>query len=266
MNNSMISSSVSLAGIQQKIDVISGNIANVNTVGYKSKDATFEDTLTRVQDQSKQYDLPGRKSPLGYNLGFGSYLAASTYNMSQGSLQETGKETDFAIQGNALFAVDAGGTQAWTREGDFQLSPDSNGDLFLTTNQGYFVLDTNGQPIQVANGSHIRVDAQGNVTEIDLAGNENVVAQLNLVEVARPESLVEAGGNLYKLAAGANASNVFNPVTDQASVRQGFLEQSNVDLTKEMTDLTQAQRAYQLAARALTSSDNMMSIANNLRG
>ena len=90
MNNSMISAKVSMTAIQQRLDVISDNIANVNTAGYKSKQANFEDVLTRVQQQDDKYKQDGRSTPMGYNLGFGARLVNLTRDMSQGSMKETG--------------------------------------------------------------------------------------------------------------------------------------------------------------------------------
>ncbi|MBE7681662.1 MULTISPECIES: flagellar hook-basal body protein [Paenibacillus] len=278
MNNSMISAKVSMTAIQQRLDVISDNIANVNTAGYKSKQAAFEDVLTRVQQQPDKYKLDGRSTPMGYNLGFGARLTSVTKDMSQGTLNETGNPTDLAIEGNAMFAVEANGQKMWTRQGAFHFVPDPTPNpnpnapqmMVLVNGEGYFALDRQGNRITAPNNSKVAFDEKGNL--LIRRGNEanaTIGAQLQLVDIERPEGLVQYADNLFGLDAGLTEDDVFgaNAATRDsvATIRAGFLEQSNVDLTQEMALLMQGQRTYQLAARALTSSDSMAGLANTIR-
>ncbi|ANS76133.1 hypothetical protein AWM70_17360 [Paenibacillus yonginensis] len=278
MNNSLISSKVSLNSLQQRLDLLADNIANLNTNGYKSKDASFVDTLTRVQQQEKDMtQLTGRSTPSGYNLGFGTKLSGLSLNFTQGAIKDTGLPTDVAIQGNALFRVrDANGSVAWTRAGNFQLHPDPSipGQAALVTSEGYSVLDTTGQPVSVPAGGKLQIGADGTLTVTDGTGTFDM-GRLQLDYVNRPEGLVELTDNRYGLVSGAVQGDVLtavdtlvdgDPRFNKVSVRQGALEQSNVDISKEMTDMLQVQRAYQLSARALTSSEAMMNMANHLRG
>jgi len=274
----MISAKVSMTAIQQRLDVISDNIANVNTAGYKSKQAAFEDVLTRVQQQPDKYKLDGRSTPMGYNLGFGARLTSVTKDMSQGTLNETGSPTDLAIEGNAMFAVEANGQKMWTRQGAFHFVPDPtpNPDpnapqmMVLVNGEGYFALDRQGNRITAPNNSKVAFDEKGNL--LIRRGNEanaTIGAQLQLVDIERPEGLVQYADNLFGLDAGLTEDDVFgaNAATRDAvaTIRAGYLEQSNVDLTQEMALLMQGQRTYQLAARALTSSDSMAGLANTIR-
>ncbi|WP_337033273.1 flagellar hook-basal body protein [Paenibacillus illinoisensis] len=278
MNNSMISAKVSMTAIQQRLDVISDNIANVNTAGYKSKQAVFEDVLTRVQQQPDKYKLDGRSTPMGYNLGFGARLTSVTKDMSQGTLNETGSPTDLAIEGNAMFAVEANGQKMWTRQGAFHFVPDPTPNpnpnapqmMVLVNGEGYFALDRQGNRITAPNNSKVAFDEKGNL--LIRRGNEanaTIGAQLQLVDIERPEGLVQYADNLFGLDAGLTEDDVFgaNAATRDAvaTIRAGYLEQSNVDLTQEMALLMQGQRTYQLAARALTSSDSMAGLANTIR-
>ncbi|WP_127537236.1 flagellar hook-basal body protein [Paenibacillus illinoisensis] len=278
MNNSMISAKVSMTAIQQRLDVISDNIANVNTAGYKSKQAAFEDVLTRVQQQPDKYKLDGRSTPMGYNLGFGARLTSVTKDMSQGTLNETGSPTDLAIEGNAMFAVEANGQKMWTRQGAFHFVPDPTPNpnpnapqmMVLVNGEGYFALDRQGNRITAPNNSKVAFDEKGNL--LIRRGNEanaTIGAQLQLVDIERPEGLVQYADNLFGLDAGLTENDVFgaNAATRDAvaTIRAGYLEQSNVDLTQEMALLMQGQRTYQLAARALTSSDSMAGLANTIR-
>ncbi|MNS37495.1 Flagellar basal-body rod protein FlgG [compost metagenome] len=273
MNNSMISSAVSMAGIQQRLDLLADNIANVNTVGYKSKGATFEDTLTSIVKQEAGMGRTGRATPLGVNVGYGSRMTSVSRDYSQGPIKDTGNDTDLAIQGNGLFAVQANGQKAWTREGDFHIQPDpkDNKLAYLVTNQGYYVLDKNNAPITVPAGSKLQIDAYGNIKATLGQTTTNLGQAIQLVSPQRPEALEQRADNLFVLTAGARETDVLVgndtlPQNQQASLRQGALEQSNVDLTTEMSEMLQVQRAYQLSARALTSSDTMTNLANNLRG
>lgn len=103
MNNSTISAAVSMSSLQQRLDIIADNLANMDTNGYKSKQGSFEDVLTRVQQQSDDYDQPGRSTPLGFNMGFGTYVPSISTNWEEGPLKETGSPTDLALQGNGLW-------------------------------------------------------------------------------------------------------------------------------------------------------------------
>lgn len=272
MNNSMISAMVSMSSIQQRLDLMAENIANLNTTGYKRKEASFEDTLTRVKKQESAMQLPGRATPNGFDMGFGSRVAGITTNFTQGSIKVTDLPTDFAIEGNALFAVLTENGRAFTRAGDFHLQPDpADGEnAYLVTSLGHFVLNEEGEPITVATGSELKVDAQGNITTV--SGNEITEAgRIQLLTPIRQEALTAVDGNLFTLVAGAVEADVLAetaslPLEQQAQIRQGALEGSNVNLTDEMAEMLQVQRAYQLAARALTSSETMAGLVNTLRG
>ncbi|KRE94564.1 flagellar biosynthesis protein FlgG [Paenibacillus sp. Soil766] len=287
MNNSMINSSVSMHSLQQKLDILSNNIANVNTNGFKKKEASFEDVLTNVQAQPEGFRQQGRFSPLGFNQGWGSRLVQIQTNLAQGPIQPTGNTTDFAIQGDGLFEVavskvDENGNQvfqpAWTRNGAFSLTPDGQGGTVLTTKEGHYVADIDGSPINVPSGIRPAVEKDGTIkgyNEQDPAAAPVTLGQIKLVRVVRPQLLQDVGDNLYTLPTGITEGEKANILQDvngvaateatRVSLMQGFLEQSNVTLSDEMTDLVIVQRALQLNSRAITSSDQMMNMANNLR-
>ncbi|GGA13773.1 flagellar basal-body rod protein FlgG [Paenibacillus marchantiophytorum] len=286
MNNSMINSSVSMHSLQQKLDILSNNIANVNTNGFKKKEASFEDVLTNVKSQPEGFRQQGRFSPLGFNQGWGSKLVQIQTNLAQGPIQSTGNTTDFAIQGDGLFEVsvskiDENGNAvfqpAWTRNGAFSLTPDNNGGTILTTKEGHYVTSVNGTPIRVPAGLKPVVQENGTVmgySEQNPSAAALNLGQIKLVRVVRPQLLQDVGDNLYTIPAGITAAEKANILQDvngldttnnRVTLMQGFLEQSNVTLSDEMTDLVIVQRALQLNSRAITSSDQMMNIANNLR-
>jgi len=269
MNGSMINAMVSMSGLQQKLDIMADNIANVNTVGYKRKDASFQDLLTNTKEQTADFKEPGRLSPMNYTQGWGSRLMGIQPDLTQGPLNPTDNALDIAIEGNALYQVQTLEGMAYTRNGAFQLSLQSDGRAVLATSEGYPVLGENDQPIVLPPNRSIRVDADGTVQAIAQDDTATPVGRLKLMQVTRPMMLTAVSDNLYAVADGVNVEDVLRTVTagegSDIAVRQGFLEQSNVDLTSEMTELINVQRAYQLSARALTSSDTMMGLANSLR-
>lgn len=273
MNNSQISAAVSMSSLQQRLDIIASNVANLSTEGYKSKEGAFEDVLTRVQQQSADYNQPGRATPLGFNIGFGVRLSQISNNWEEGPLKETGNPTDLAIQGNGLFGVQVNGNTVYTRQGDFHFTPDpaNAANMVLVDNQGHSILNTQGNPLTVPAGSIVAIDETGQV--LTKQREDGPVTRGPRIMIAEPlsrDALQAMDGNYYKVADGIPAAQAF--VTRGANeapgvgVRSGALEQSNVDLSKEMTELMQIQRTYQLAARALTSSDQMLGLANNMRG
>ncbi|GAK41287.1 hypothetical protein TCA2_3778 [Paenibacillus sp. TCA20] len=273
MNNSMISALVSMQSLQQRLNVIADNVANVDTVGYKSKQASFEDVLTTFQEQASPLNRDGRATPLGFTQGYGIQMVSLAQDMTQGEMNATGNPTDLAIEGNALFAVDVNGEKAWTRAGNFQFVPDpaDQDRMRLVTAEGYAVLGRDGEGITAPVNSSAAVDASGNLlVRIGNSPNAAIAGQLQFVEPMRPEGLSASADNLYALAPGATEAEVFGEnaaarVPAGASIRSGYLETSNVDLTAEMTKMLEVQRTYQLAARALSSSDTMLNLANNMR-
>ncbi|GAB7055731.1 MULTISPECIES: flagellar hook-basal body protein [Paenibacillus] len=291
MNNSMITSSVSMHALQQKLDLAANNIANVNTTGYKRREASFQDVLTSVKQQPQGFQREGRLTPLGYNQGWGAKLVAAQLNLAQGSLQATDSPLDMAIEGSGLFEIstvvldaDNNPVQAtrWTRNGSFQLSPSADpldpDNMLLTTKDGHYVMGTDDNPIRIPINHRIQISPDGvimayNETEPGAAPIE--VGQIKLVRAVRPQLLQQLGDNLYSLPGNitpAQQEEILQTVTaannevDPITVRQGFLEQSNVNLSDEMTELISIQRAFQLNSRAISSSDQMMNLANSLRG
>lgn len=288
MNHSMINSMVSMNGLQQKLDIMANNMANINTTGYKRKEATFEDILTNMRQQPQGFQRVGRLSPLGFTQGWGAKLSQVTTNFAQGTMKDTGNATDLALEGNGLFKVrvpsgdpNLPARDLYTRDGAFELSVMENDpdNVYLATKEGHLVMGADNNPISIPQGYKFAVDADGIVRayngSVPEAGSE-VRGQLSIVRVLRPQFLQQVGGNLFTIPAGIAANqqdinNILQPVTagstleQPITIRQGFLEQSNVNMADEMTELLSVQRAFQLSSRALTSSDTMMNLANNLR-
>lgn len=276
MNQSIISASVAMSSLQRKMDVISDNVANLDTHGYKRKTASFADVLTNVTNQLPEFQLPGRATPLGYTNGYGSRISSITRDFSQGEPVVTNIPTDLALIGNGLFEVATPEGPAYVREGDFQMSPLEGGASLLTNRDGYPIVSTDGGTIEIQQGYQMKIDTAGVVYEVDPATSEAIeVGVIRTVQPIKPELLQQLANNLYVIPPGVDANAVLQQLdlTNVAvdgnvplTVRQGALENSNVSMIDEMTDLIQAQRAYQMASRALASGDAMSGLANSIRG
>ena len=292
MNQSMINASVTMNGLMRKLDVIARNMSNMSTDGFKKQEATFEDLLTTAKRQSDKQMLPGRLTQSGLTIGSGARLSQVHLNMAQGTLRLTDNPYDLAIEGDALFevglrTVDANGDTvfepAWTRNGAFRTSiiPNDEANSMLTTTEGGPVYNTNGEPVLIPSGRQFTIDTAGNVYVAppeDSNGLPELVATLKLVRAVRPQLLQTHGDNIFVLpdqfsTPEARAQlmqqldmSTYEEGTAPIHVRQGFLEGSNVEMPEEMSELIQVQRAFQLSARALSSSDTMMDLANKLRG
>ncbi|MFD0714927.1 flagellar hook-basal body protein [Paenibacillus sp. GCM10027626] len=273
MNSSMINAMVSMNGSQQKLDLLADNIANLNTVGYKRKGGTFADLLTTLTNQPKDFELSGRTSPRGFQLGSGARFLGIQPDLSQGALVQTNEPFDLAIAGDALFELQTKeGKRAYTRNGAMQLTIDQTSRIaYLTTKDGYTVVGTDGNRIEIPKeADSVRIEEDGSVFGVTTSGRPFTLGQIRLVKVTNPAMLSQVADNLFVIAEGMNENNVLQRavagVDSDISIRQGYIEQSNVNMTEEMTELINVQRAYQLSARALTSSDTMMGLANNLRG
>lgn len=272
MNNSMITALVSMNGIQRKLDTIADNIANLDTVGYKQKDLSFEDTLTSVMQQPKDFRQQGRFSPLGYTTGYGVRTGDVTRDMTGGPLEQTNNPLDLAIEGSGMFAVEVGGKRAYTREGGFHFAPDPSDpdSMVLLNNQGYYVLNEKNQHIKAPDDAKVAIDPHGKVL-VDQAGVITEAGRLKVLKPLREDALQQMDGNLFVVPGSMTEAQVFEVpanggLPEDTSIRSGYLEKSNVDYMGQITEMMQMQRAYQLAARAIASSDTLMNLANNMRG
>lgn len=278
MNNTMINSLNGMQAMQQKLDSISNNVANANTTGYKSRDTYFGELLTSRLQQPDQFNqLAGRTSPKGLDIGYGSKVNLTLGNFTQGPQQETGVATDMMLAGENIFftlAPDSSYDDSqlrFTRDGNFKL--DANGSLVTST--GYYVLSTDGEPIIIPENTKFTVDTQGRVIVEYGDGNTEEIGALDIKQINNPQVLEQVGMNQFKIPQEFRADqykvinedfSLIDDTTGLYKVVQGSLEGSNIDMGKEMVQLNEAQRVYQLLSRSLSISDQMMGITNNLRG
>ena len=252
MYNIMNNSITGMSANQGKIDIISNNIANSQTTGYKKLEAGFLDLYT---DTLSRQSYPHN----GDNLitGTGVRISNATRNLTQGALKETGISTDIAIDGDGYFRViSSDGSYKYTRSGEFNF--DLNGKL--VDSYGNF-LDisydngVNGQDLNLSNGD-LTINNKG---EVFL--NKQNIGSITLYMPQGNHDFTSVGDSLFALNEGAEVYVVDNP-----KVYQGYVEMSNVSMQVEMTDLIMAQRAFQINSRGVQAIDEMWGMINNLKG
>jgi flagellar basal-body rod protein FlgG len=247
---------------QMNVEVISNNIANMNTTGFKRQRAEFQDLLYQSHERvgSTSSDS-GTIVPSGVQIGLGVKTAAVYTISEQGNLQSTDNPMDMAINGNGYFQILLpSGETAYTRAGSFQLSPTGE----IVTTDGYTVQPSITIP---ANAVNVTVNASGEVL-VNVAGSiaEQNVGQLQLASFANPAGLDPRGDNLFLETSASGTATTGTPGgTGYGSILQGFLETSNVNTVTEITNLISAQRAYEMNSKVIQTSDEMLSTINRLR-
>ncbi|HHW03959.1 MAG TPA: flagellar basal-body rod protein FlgG [Thermoanaerobacterales bacterium] len=267
MMRALWSASSGMLAQQLNVDIISNNLANVNTTGFKKNRLEFKDLLYDTLKRPDVYQQ-GLGNPIGLQVGHGVRPSATTRTFTEGNLQQTGNTFDLAIEGDGFFMVEKpDGTLAFTRDGAFKVSLDGT-DRNLVTSEGYYVLSSDEDYITIPEGyQDISISADGLITGKDETGNIQELGQIGLVKFMNPEGLLATGNNLFEQTAASGQYQLRQDVTDPGygSILQGFLEMSNVQVVEEMVNLITAQRAYEINTKAIQTSDEMLGEANNLR-
>lgn len=247
---------------QLNVEVISNNIANMNTTGFKRQRAEFQDLLYQsLQRTGAQSSDTGTVVPSGVQVGVG-VKAAAVYSVGeQGNLVSTDNPYDLAIQGNGYFRIQLPtGEDAYTRAGSFQLSPTGE----LVTTDGFPVspgitIPTDAVDVSINKNGEVEVKTDGAV-------EATVVGQLDLVIFFNDAGLEAVGDNLFMETPASGTPSVSVPGSPgYGSIQQGFLETSNVNAVSEITSLIAAQRAYEMNSRVITTSDEMLRTTTTLR-
>lgn len=270
MLRSLYTAASGMMAQQFNVDTISNNLANADTTGFKKIRPEFQDLLYLNIQQPVASQQGGQNTagaPSGLFIGLGVRNSGSQTIFTQGNLTSTDNSLDVAISGPGFFTVspdNSGSTKFYTRDGSFKLDANSN----LVTSDGYYVLDNNGTAIQISSSSS---SSSGSITDTSsiTIGKDGTIGstKLGIAEFANPGGLEHVGHNLYQETAvsGSPAAQQSGSTTGY-TVEQDHLESSNVQAVEEMVNLITAQRAYELNSKAITASDQMLSIANNLRG
>ena len=239
---------------QTQLDVISNNLSNVGTTGFKKARAVFEDLLYQTIRQPGAQSSQQTQLPSGLQLGVGARTVATERIHTQGGLQQTGNSLDVAINGRGFFQIlMPDGSTNYTRDGSFQV--DSQG--IMVTASGYQLQPTMTIPsdaltVTIARDGTVSVTQPNNATP-------TVLGQLQLASFVNPTGLLSLGENLFSETAASGTPQISNPGENGVGVlSQNFIETSNVNVAEELVNMIVAQRAYELNTRAITTSDQML--------
>lgn len=253
MIRSLWISKTGLEAQQTQMDVVSNNLANVSTTGFKRSRAVFEDLLYQNIRQPGAQSSQQSTIPSGLQIGTGVRPIAAERIHTQGNLQQTGNDLDIAINGGGFFQVTMpDGTVAYTRDGSFQ--KDANGAL--VTSNGFAVSPGITIP---ANTSAVTVGGDG-VVSATVAGVTTAIGNLQLTTFMNPAGLQSVGQNLFvETASSGVATTGITPGTNGAgTLNQRYVETSNVNVVEELVNMIQTQRAYEINSKAISTSDQML--------
>ena len=250
-----------MMAMELNVQVISNNLANMTTTGYKRQRAEFQDLLyDHVSRIGTQTSSQGNILPVGIDLGSGVKAVGTPRLMTQGTLSQTGGSLDVAIRGDGFFKVQMpDGTYSYTRDGTFQM--DAQGRI--VTAQGNLVMPGVTIP---SNATGLTINAQGQVSVIPQGSTTpQILGQLTLTRFINQAGLLPIGDNLYTETPASGTPQDGFPNTDGAGdLQQGSLEQSNVNSVTEITNLISAQRAYEMNSKVITAADQMLQSTANL--
>lgn len=254
MIRSLWISKTGLDAQQTQMDVIANNLANVSTAGFKRSRAVFEDLLYQTLRQPGAQSSQQTQLPSGLQLGTGVRPVATERIFTQGNLQQTSNSKDLAVNGEGFFQVLLpDGTAAYTRDGSFQV--DNQGQL--VTSSGFVIqpaitIPATAQSITVGRDGTVSISTQG-------SGTPTQVGTLQLSTFINNAGLESRGENLYVETGASGNASANTPGTNGAgSISQGYIETSNVNVTEELVNMIQTQRAYEINSKAITTSDQML--------
>jgi flagellar basal-body rod protein FlgG len=254
MINSLWISKTGMEAQQMQLDVISNNLANVSTNGFKKAHAVFEDLMYQNLRQVGSTNAEQSTLPTGLQVGLGVRTVATSRTFSQGSLQQTSNNLDVAIQGNGFFQITMpDGTTGYTRDGSFQL--DSQGRV-VTSNgllvQGGITVPSNATNFAVAANGTVSASIPGTVAP-------QTIGTITLASFVNPAGLEPKGQNTFAESAASGQPNAGTAGTNGlGNIMQGFVETSNVNVVQELVQMIQTQRAYEMNSKAIQTSDQML--------
>lgn len=255
MDMAMMIARSGLEAHHRNIEVISNNLANANTAGFKRDRAEFEDLPYQVITQAGSPLTQDVNLPSNVAIGTGTKLSSNKKIFVQGNNVQTGNDLDVMIQGRGFFQIQLpNGNYAYTRDGRFQ----PNDQAQITTSKGYILQP----PITIPQGTQrIDISEDGIVSAVtaDSAGTPQQIGQLQVADFVNPDGLLPLGGNLYQETIASGAATLGNPSeTGLGSLKQRNYEASNVNVVEEMVNLIEAQRAFEVTSKAVSSVDNML--------
>lgn len=258
------SSASGMAGGLFQLDTIANNLANADTTGFKRSRTNFEDLFYEHFKIAGAPDAGGQLTASGVAVGLGSRVKSTQADFGTGSFEQTGRQLDIAIAGEGFLQVDDGsGNPQFTRDGAITIN--ANGDLVLASAdrgrllQPNFTIPADATEINISGDGVISVRVPGQAALQELG-------QMNLARFINPEGLIQVGENLFEETPASGNAITGPPGSDGiGSIRQNFLEASNVEPVQELVDLIKTQRTVELNSQALQAGDQMLQLVSNLR-
>lgn len=259
MMRSLWTAATGMVAQQLNIDVISNNLANVNTIGFKKSRAEFEDLMYQSMKIAGSPTEAGNLIPTGMQVGMGVKPTTVHKFFTQGDFENTGNALDMVVEGEGFFQVDVNGELAYTRAGAFKLDNEGR----VVTANGYVLQPEFTVPTDTKN---IVVTENGHISALDSSGAELAATDIPLYTFINNAGLTAKGKNLYAESEASGAATEGVPGENQVgTIAQGFLEMSNVEIVDEMVQMIVAQRAYEVNSKAVTTADQMLQTANQIK-
>jgi flagellar basal-body rod protein FlgG len=253
-----------MSAMETKLDVISNNLANLNTTGFKAERANFEDLFYRNYKLPGALDAQGNLTAVGTAVGLGTRVSSTQTNFNQGAFATTNNQLDWAISGDGFFPVqNTDGNLVYTRAGNFSIN--ANGQIVMGSANAGRLLDP---PITIPpDATNIVVSPDGNVSVSQVGQNQlQQVGTVQLATFINPEGLLKLGENLYQETDASGPATVGNANQQGVgAIQQGVLEMSNVEPVRELIDLITTQRAFELNSQAVQAGDQILQLVANLR-
>lgn len=261
MQRSMFIAATGMEAQRLNIDVVSNNLANVNTTGFKKSRADFQDLLYQGIKTAGAVSAEGTEIPTGIQIGLGVKPAAVQKIFQQGDFVSTENSLDVVIEGEGFFQISMpDGEIAYTRAGAFKLNSEGN----MVNSEGYPLepainIPSNTLSISITSDGTVSVLQAGSATPVE-------VGQIEIAQFVNPGGLNAVGKNLFLPSGASGEATTGTPGSDGlGTINQGFLEMSNVNIVEEMVNMIVSQRAYELNSKVVQSSDEMLQIANNIK-
>ncbi len=260
------SASTGLSALNTALDVTANNLANVNTPGFKESRTNFQDLMYIERAQPGTENANSDQRPTGLYIGLGVKVSGTQQNFEQGSPLSTGRMLDVMVEGNGFFRVatenELGGGTGYTRAGNFTLN--SDGEIVMANDQGrrlqpVVTIPEDAQSISISSNGVVTVTTPGDI-------DPREVGRLELTSFINPSGLESVGENLWVETAASGSPQNGEPGTDnRGTLKQGMLEASNVDPTKELIELIRTQRAFDMNSQTIRAADEVLRTVSQLR-
>lgn len=258
MIRALFTSTTGMNAQELQLNVISNNLANINTGGYKKSQTQFEDLFYNSLRAVGAETVGGGQVPTGVQVGMGVKPTAVYKVFTQGDYTQTGNELDWAIEGKGFFQIVRNGVEYYTRAGSFKIDGDGN------------IVTSNGDRLQPeftipADTVSIQIDSSGLLSAIDGAQQTLATAQVTLHDFINPAGLKAVGSNLFLPTDASGDPREENPGSNGlGTITQSFIETSNVNVTEELVNLIITQRAFESNSKGVSTADQLLEISNNL--